>query len=83
MVAGTKIALIFALDAQAGSAGKQQDPFVMVLTIGFIRRRALTGRHDPLDPHARQRQHLAEDLPVRARRKIIEEIDHALIQVED
>src|SRR5262249_41324107 len=77
MVAGTKIALAFALDAQTCRAGQQQDPFVMLLTKGFVRRRALAGRDDPLDPQPLARQQLGEGLLIGALREVIEEIDHA------
>ena len=52
MVARTKLALPFTLDVEARRAGKEEDPFIMSLTIGFIRRSGLASRDDALDPHA-------------------------------
>lgn len=78
MVAGAKIALAFALDPQTCRAGKEQDPFVMFLTIWFVCRRGLTSRNDPLDSQTFSRKHVGENLGIRANRKVIEEIDHAL-----
>jgi hypothetical protein len=42
MVAGTKMALRFALNAETCRAGEKNNPFVMPLTMGFISRRGLT-----------------------------------------
>jgi len=43
VIAGAKPALVFAFNAQTRGAGEQQDPLVMFLTMGLIRRRGLTG----------------------------------------
>jgi hypothetical protein len=76
MVARTKIALTFALNAETCRAGKEQDPFVVFLTMGFIRGRRLTSRNDPLDTHVLPREHFGEYLPISASREVIEKIDH-------
>jgi hypothetical protein len=82
MVAGAKITLTFALDPQTGGAGKEQDPFVMFLTIWLVYRRELTSRDDPLDSNTLSRKHLGEDLRIRANRNVIEKIDHELDRVD-
>jgi len=42
IVARTKIALTFALNAEAGRTGEEYDPFVVSLTMGVFCRRRLT-----------------------------------------
>ena len=76
VIAGAKLALVLAFNAQTRRAGEQQNPLVMSLTMGFIRRRGLTGRYDPLDAHAPAPKELGENLLVCARRNILEQIDH-------
>ena len=44
MVAWAKVTLAFAVDPQARRAGEEQDPFIMVLIIGFVCWHGLTGR---------------------------------------
>src|SRR3954468_13282482 len=48
----------------------------MVLIIWFVRRRGLTGRDDPLDPHTLVQKQLGDDLPGCPSGKVIEQIDH-------
>ena len=43
MVAWTKVTLALAVDPQTRRAGEEQDPFIVVLIIWFIRWRGLTG----------------------------------------
>jgi hypothetical protein len=47
----------------------------MFLMTGFVRRGGLTGRNDPLDPHALSREQIREKLRVGTMGKVIEEID--------
>src|SRR5262245_16925610 len=79
MVTRTKIALAFALDPETRRAGKEQDPFVVLLIIRLVRWCGLAGRDDPLDAHALARQQLGEDLLVGARRQVAEKIDHEAV----
>ena len=83
IVTGTKIALAFSLDPKTGRAGDEQRPFVVFLSVGFVRRRGLTGRDDPLDPHAPSREQLREELLVRLTGKVVEEIDHSCTLARD
>ena len=77
IVTGTKIALAFSLDPKTGRAGDEQDPLVVFLIVGFVRRRGLAGRDDPLDSHALSPEQLREELLVRLTGKVVEEIDHS------
>src|SRR6478735_4499080 len=76
MVARTKVTLALAVDPQPRRAGEEQDPFIMVLIIWFVRRRGLAGRNDPLYPHALSQQQLGDDLLGCPSGKVIEQIDH-------
>jgi len=48
------------------------------LIIGFVRRGELSGRNDPLDPHAPSREQFRKKLDVGATGEVIEQIDHEL-----
>jgi hypothetical protein len=77
IITGTKIALAFSLDPKTGRAGDEQGPLVVFLIVRFVHWRGLTGRDDPLDPHAPSREQLREELLVRLTGKVVEEIDHS------
>ena len=49
----------------------------MLLVVGFVRRRALAGRDNPLDPDAFSREQLRDELLVCLKGKVVEEIDHS------
>jgi hypothetical protein len=51
----------------------------MFLIIGLVHRGGLTGRNDPLDPHALSREQIREKLRVCTTGKVIEEIDQPLL----
>jgi hypothetical protein len=51
MIAGAKIALIFAIKSKASQTREEEHPFVMPLTMGLIGWRRLTSRDDPFDTH--------------------------------
>jgi hypothetical protein len=76
MVAWTKVTLALAVDPQARRAGEEQDPFIMVLIIGFICWRGLTSRDDPLDSHTLSQKQFGDDLLGCPSGKVIEKIDH-------
>jgi hypothetical protein len=54
----------------------------MFLIIGLVRRGRLTGRNDPLDPHALSREQVRKKLRVGTTGKVIKEIHQASSSVE-
>jgi len=52
IVARTKLALSFALDAQTRRAGEEKDPLGVALPMRLVRRRGLASGNNPFDAHA-------------------------------
>jgi hypothetical protein len=67
MVARTKIALALALNAETRRTGEEEDPLVMSLAMGSVRRCKLTSRDDTLDAQIVSREYFGENLDVCAR----------------
>jgi hypothetical protein len=62
MIAGVKIALIFAIKSKASQTREEEHPFVTPLTMGLIGWRRLTSRDDPFDTHVLSNKNFGENL---------------------
>src|SRR5580704_516496 len=83
IVTRPKLAFGFSLDPQTGRARDKQDPLVVFLIIGFVHRRGLASRDDPLDSHTLSPEQLRKDLLIRLRREVIEKIHHSRTLARD
>jgi len=83
IVTRPKLALAFSLDPQTGRTGDEQDPLVVILNVGFVHRRRLAGRDDPLDSRALTSEQLRDEFLVCLTGEVIEEIGHGCTLVRD